>query len=122
MAKQKKIWGFNPKGAKVPDSTKSKMSDLAARIIEKDLKPQYIKSRRNNKKFNYIEDIYTKWHRNFFYFCAKYISPGENSIAPEFESKFARLEYLSTGKYNLAYLRHTGQWWEVEKNISQKKH
>ena len=123
MTKQKKTWVVNPSHPKagVPELTKKKLASLASELIEKDLKPRYVKRRRKNEKFNYITDIYTKWNRNYFYFCAKYRSPESEESPSEFELKFARMEYLSTGKYVLAYQRHNGKWWETDRNISQSK-
>ena len=42
----------------------------------------------------------------------------ENAIEPEFESPFARIEYLSRDRFDLAYFRHTGQWWTVYRDLS----
>jgi hypothetical protein len=35
------------------------------------------------------------------------------AIKPTFEAPFARLEYISNRRFNPAYMRHTGMWWEV---------
>ena len=63
-------------------------------------------------------DIFTKWYRNYFYFCAKYHNPGPNAISPFFETKFARMEYVAEDQFNLSYMRHTGQWWELFSGLS----
>lgn len=34
------------------------------------------------------------------------------------EDKFARLEFVESNTYNLAYYRHTGQWWTVDENVT----
>ena len=48
----------------------------------------------------------------------KYCSPGPNAIEPFFELKFARMEYLANERYNLAFMRYTGQWCEIGANLS----
>lgn len=63
------------------------------------LKAMYI-SKNPNKKINYLIDIYTKWFRSYLYFCGTYKSESPNSIANEFEDKFARLEITKYDKYN----------------------
>ncbi len=68
--------------------------------------------------YNYIADIHSKWYRNYFYFCATYNCPSPNAISPSFETKFARMEYIADNKFNLAYMRHTEQWFEVFQDIS----
>jgi hypothetical protein len=39
-------------------------------------------------------------------------------MVPSFEAKFTRLEYVTPTSFNLAYFRHTGQWWEVSTNLT----
>ena len=35
-----------------------------------------------------------------------------------FEDKFVRIEYIENNLFNLAYKRHTGQWWELYRELS----
>src|SRR5262249_5652564 len=44
--------------------------------------------------------------------------PGPNRIAPTFDVPFTRLEHTRDGTFNLAYLRHTGQWWQVYQGLT----
>jgi len=124
MTTQQKTWVVNPKSrpkSPVPKMTKERLDKLAHELIEEEFRPRYVKQPRKNDKFNYIADIYTKWVRNCFYFCAEYRSPCLDDRSAKYEMKFARLEYLSSGKYILSYQRHNGQWWETDHNISAPK-
>lgn len=119
MAKKKSRqyqWVYSPSSApkpKVPDEIKTEVQEKAQKLVEEVLKPQHVKAPPKDARFNYITDIFTKWYRNYFYFCSTYACPGPNAISPSFESKFARMEYVGDGKFNLAYMRHTEKWWEV---------
>ncbi|MDB5307849.1 MAG: hypothetical protein JWO38_2051 [Gemmataceae bacterium] len=44
---------------------------------------------------------------------ATYACPGPNAISPSFETNFARLEHIGGGRFDLAFLRHTGRWWPL---------
>jgi hypothetical protein len=90
----------------------------AEALVETVLKPTHIEPPPEDTRFNYIGDIYTKWYRSYFYFCAKYHSPGPNAISPFFETKFARLEYIGNGHFNLSFMRHTGKWVEIYTDLS----
>jgi hypothetical protein len=81
-------------------------------LVNNVLKPRYIQPPPAPAEFqrNYITDIYTKWYRHYFYFCAKYAVPGPNAIEPFFEAQFARLEYVREDRFNLAFMCYTGQW------------
>jgi hypothetical protein len=123
MAKRKlppKIWVYSPSPApkaKVPDDVKSQVSQQAQELIDK-WKPQYVKTPRKDYRWNYVVDLFTKWHRNYFYFVAKYACPGPTAISPFFEAPFTRLEYVGEKRFNLSFMRHTGKWVEVEQELT----
>ncbi len=114
MARSKKQWTWAPvKPSKVPDALKREVSGKANALVEEYFLPKHVKPPPKNPKFNYIEDIFTKWHGRYFYFMAKYACPGPNRVSPFFEVGFARLEFIGENRFDLAYFRHTGKWWPV---------
>ncbi len=121
MAKRQKRWIKVPPRQpkpKVPDAVKMEVEIRANELIESVMKPKHVKAHVKEEGFNYIVDIYSKWYRSYFYFCARYRSPGPRAISPFFEVRFARMEYIGNGRFNLSYMRHTGQWWEVYAALS----
>ncbi len=118
MAKKQKRWTYSPSKPKVPESIKSSVKAKADELVDTVLKPQHIKPPPDDMVLNYVVDIYTKWYRNYFYFCAKYANPGPYAISPHFETKFARLEYAGKERYHLSYMRHTDKWWEIYQDLS----
>jgi hypothetical protein len=121
MAKLKKTWLPSPtKRSKpmVPQTVKTEVERRGNALVEVMIKPKHIKPPPKDMRFNYLVDISTKWYRNYFYFYAKYHCPGPNAIAPFFETGFARLEYVGADTFNLSYMRHTGQWWEIYNGLS----
>ena len=108
-----------PKG-KVPDSVKTEVSQQAQKIIE-EWKPQFVEAPPKDREWNYIVDLSTKWHRDYFYFVAKYASPGPTAISPFFDAPFTRLEYVRNQRFNLSFMRHTGRWVEVERELTLAK-
>ena len=95
---------------KVPDDLKKEVQTKADDLVEKVLTPKYIKPPPNKPQWNYPIELWTKWHRSFFYFSSTWASPGPNRIAPTFENRFARMEYVGNRRFNLAYFRHTDEW------------
>jgi hypothetical protein len=124
MAKKQRTWVYSPSKSpapKVSANTKAVVQQKADELVEKVLKPKHIKPPPTSKKFqlNYIADIYTKWYRHYFYFCAKYNVPHPDALFPSFERKFARLEYVKANQFNMAFLRYTGnEWIEVYRGLS----
>lgn len=120
----KMTWVFAPAKSpifKIPDNVKALIEERANQLIESVLKPQHIKPKPPGSDLNYVVDIYSKWHRHYFYFCAKYRCPAPNRISEFFEHKFARLEYSGSDSFNLSYMRHTEQWWELYQEMSLKE-
>ena len=121
MADRQKRWVYSPPKSpkpRVPDAVKADVEGKARELIETVLKPAHVKPPPEDPRFNYLVDIYARWYRNYFYFCSRYCCPGPNAIAPFFEDRFARLEYVDRDRYHLAYMRYTGQWWEIYRDLS----
>ncbi len=121
MPQPKKMWVYAPKKPtppKVPEALKREVETKANALVESVLKPLHVKEPEPDPQFNYIVDLYTKWYHSYFYFCSRYACPGPYALSPFFESKFARMEYIGDGLFNLAYMRYTGQWFELFTDLS----
>jgi hypothetical protein len=115
----RKTWGPSRlQKPKVPDDLKAEVSTSADELVEEFLKPNFIKKPPKKPRWNYIIDIHTKWHRSFFYFIATFRCPGPTATTPTFEAPFTRLEYVGDRLFNMAYMRHTGEWWEIRTGLS----
>ena len=121
MTKSPKRWILSPTRQpkpKVPEDEKRDLAEKADPLVETVLKPRYLEPAPADVRFNTIVDIYARWYRSYFYFCAKYHCPGPNALSPSFEAKFARLEYIGTDRFNVSFMRHTGQWVELYTGLS----
>lgn len=119
MATRRKTWVYSPpkqkkKSSKVPEEMKQYLQEKGDEIVEKIFKPEYLKPVPEEQTHNHIIDIYTKWYRNYFYFCVKYQCSPDSSLS-SIENKFVRLEYLGDDNFQYSYMRHTGQWWPTHK-------
>lgn len=123
MSSARKTWLMvttSPPRSAVPVALKARVSQQAQELVDRFLKPEYIKPP-PGRQLNYIIDIFTKWYRSYFYFCAKYRSPGPNALSPDFETKFARMTYVGRSRFNLSYMRHTGEWFEIYQDLTLEK-
>ncbi len=109
---------FRESKAQVPPEIKREVQRRAQEVIDSTLKPRHIEPPPKKGQFNYLADIHSRWRGPFFYFCTKYCSPGRKALSASFESKFARLQYAGSGRFNLAYFRHTGEWQEIAQLVS----
>lgn len=121
MVKRRKVWMYSPPKAKkpqVPDGLKAEVSAKSQKLIAEHLKPSHVKPPPKNPDINYITELFTRWYQSYFYFGAIYACPHPDAISPTFESRFARMGYEGDGKFNLAYMRHTGQWNVIHYDLS----
>jgi hypothetical protein len=94
-------------------TVKDEVDTKATALIETVLKPRHVNPPPEGSQFNYIADITTKWIGSTCYFISIYACPGSDAIAPTFEEKFARMEYVGDAKFALSFMRHTGKWVEL---------
>ena len=119
--KPQKRWVYSPRKPvppKIPAPLKAEVERKGQALVESYLKPTYVKPPPEEPQFNYIIDIYTKWYRSYFYFCATFAVAGPNAIMPSFESKFARLTYEGADRFTLSFMRYTGEWVELYQDQS----
>src|SRR5262249_28331292 len=121
--KKKQQWAWLPssQGSRpggVDEAVKVQAEARARELIEQVLKPQHVKPPPEDARSNYITDITLKWHGSSLFFLAISACPGPNAIAPSFEEKFARMRYAGGDRFDLAYMRHTGQWFELHQGLT----
>ena len=107
--KMPRTWMLAPErlpASPFPERLKTELEAKANELVETVLKPRYVKPPPKKPRFNYITDLWTKWHGGYFYFGSTYACPGPTAISPSFESRFARLKHVGSGRFNLSYMRH----------------
>lgn len=121
MVKPRKAWVFSlekkPKSS-LAGTVKDELDTKTGELIEGILKPRHVKPPPEGSQFNYVTGITTKWNGSTCYFISIYACPGPNAIAPTFEEKFARMEYVGDAKFTLSFMRHTGKWVAIFTGIS----
>jgi hypothetical protein len=94
------------------------VNQKASDLIENVLKPKHVEPPPTGHLANYVTDITIKWLGSKCYFISVYACPGSNALSPSFETKFARMQYVGDGKFNLAFRWHTDQWVELYEGLS----
>ena len=124
MRKQKKTWVYSPgldPRTKVSKPLKAEIERKANELIEDVLKPKYVLPPEKKPKFNYVIGLSTRWRGQYFYLVATYACPFPDAQSPTFEVNFARLEHTALGRFNLAYLRHTGKFQQLFTDVTLDK-
>lgn len=115
-----KEWVYAPRlapGKKVPAQIIDEVTRRAQALVE-EWRPLAIEKPPKGHQFNHRVDVYAKWRGKYFYFCSTYACPGPRALSPSFEAYFTRMEYVENNLFNLAYMRHTGKWWETIRGLT----
>ena len=68
-------------------------------------------------QFNYVVAVFSEWRGKAFYLCARYRSRTRRPD-DDFVVRKARMTMTGFGRFDLAYFRHTGRWFTVERNMT----
>ena len=122
VKKRPKQWVWSPSsrasGPTLDAATRSEVQAKARELIDAVLKPKHVKPPPEDGRFNYLTDITLKWHGSTLFLVAVYACPGPNALSPSFESRFARLKPAAGGRFDLDFMRHTGQWVPLYQGIA----
>jgi hypothetical protein len=120
--KQPKRWAYSPpskaSSTTLDAATKAQVETKAQELIDKELKPRHVKPPPEGSMSNYLTDITLKWHGSTLFLVSVYACPGPNAISPSFEDRFARLKPAGGGRFDLAFMRHTGQWVPLHQELT----
>lgn len=111
-SKTTKAWVYSPTATEAQKIAITKDFEPLIEELKKNIQPLPVP-----QQFNQCIDVFSKWHRNYFYIMQKF-KTGENAVIDYFDTGIARLEYYGEGKFNLAFFRYTGQWVALSENIS----
>jgi hypothetical protein len=112
MAKKKSKATNSQFSALVLRALKQEVNQKAGDLIENVLKPRHIQPPQAGRQFR-LMDMGIKWLGSRCYLVAIYRSVDPPPTYPDFESKFAKMEYVGDGKFALSFQRHTGEWVEL---------
>ena len=100
------------KNPSVPELTQLRLAKKVQEFIEAKFRRNIEHNAAAARKygFNYVVDIFTEWRGKYFYVVTKYCSPRSETADEFFEVRSPRMEYAANHRFNLSFLRHTGQW------------
>jgi hypothetical protein len=96
---------------------KATITAACQRLIDDVLKPRFLPVIRPTE-FNYPVDICGKWHGTRYRFIQRYRSGFPENLGDEFDAPFTRLDWISPGRFDLQWHRHTGEWFRLHRGRS----
>ena len=110
-------WVRTGRSGGLSEDEKVTIGAACQRLIDEVLKPRFLPAIRPTE-FNYPIDIYGKWHGTRYRFIQRYRSGFPDNRNEEFESAFARLDWVGRDRFDVQWHRHTGAWHCLYRNLS----
>lgn len=117
-AKRQWVWAPKPERPALPNETE-KASIIAAceHLIATVWKPKFLPEVKPTP-FNYMIDIHGDWRAGRYRFMKRYRSGMEHNTGFEFDAPFARLDRMGPKRFDIYWMRHTGQWWHLHRDLT----
>jgi hypothetical protein len=116
----KKVWRKvvkKPPPAKPTEAEKVAIVAACEAFIRDVLKPRFLPEIKPTE-FNYPIDIFGDWRAGRYRFLQRYRSDSFNRIRDEFDAPFARLDFMGPDRFDIYWMRHTGQWWPLHRDVT----
>ena len=86
-------------------------------FVREVLKPRFLPEIRPTP-WNYAIDIRGIWAGGRYRFVQRYRSGMEHNRGEEFDAPFARIDRMGPDRFDIFWMRHTGQWWRLHAGVS----
>jgi len=103
--------------AGLPQAEKAIITFACEQLIGEFLKPRFLPVIRPTE-FNYPVDIRGKWHGTKYRFIQRYRSGFPDTLGEEFDAPFARLDWITRGRFDIQWHRHTGEWFRLYRGLT----
>jgi hypothetical protein len=81
-------------------------------VINNVLKPRYLPEIKPTNH-NYPIDIHGDWRAGRYRFMARFRSGFPDNAGQEFDAPFPRIDRMGPDRFDIYWMRHTGQWWPL---------
>jgi hypothetical protein len=110
------VWVEVPVPPKPAD--KAAITARCESFVEEVLRPRFFAQITPHPTFNYAVGLRGAWHGTAYRFLQRWRTGTSRQPPEEWEIGFARLRHFRGGRFELAYFRHTDQWWPLGAELS----
>jgi hypothetical protein len=112
------VWAVRVARPLRPDETEKRAIIAACETFIRDvLKPRFLPEVRSTE-WNYVVDIYGAWAGGRYRFMQRYRSGMKRNRGEEFDAPFARIDRMGPDRFDIHWMRHTGQWWRLHTGVT----
>lgn len=116
--KKQKVWAESRRPPPLRDEAEKRAIIGACEAFIRDvLKPRFLPEIRPTE-WNYVVDIHGAWAGGRYRFMQRYRSGMEHNRGEEFDAPFARIDRMGPDRFDIHWMRHTGQWWRLYTSVT----
>ena len=113
-----KVWAARPpRPAPVNETEKRAIVTACDAFVRDVLKPRFLPEIRPTE-WNYMIDIRGTWAGGRYRFLRRYRSGMPHNHGEEFDAPFARIDHMGPDRYDIYWMRHIGQWWQLHIGVT----
>lgn len=102
----------------MPDEAEKRVIVAGCEAFIRDvLKPRFLPEIKPTE-WNYVVDIRGAWAAGRYRFMQRYRSGFEENRGEEFDAPFARIDRMARDRFDIHWMRHTGQWWRLYTGVT----
>ena len=102
----------------LPDAAEQRAIIAACEAFIRDiLKPRFLPEVRPTQ-WNYVIDLHGAWAGGRYRFMQRYRSGFDANLGEEFDAPFARIDRMGRDRFDIHWMRHTGQWWKLHVGVT----
>lgn len=106
-----------PRMAATDEAEKQLIVAACEAFIRDVLKPRFL-ARIKPTQWNYAVDIHGAWAAGRYRFIQRFRSGMEHNLGEEFDSPFARIDRIGPDRFDIYWMRHTGEWWRLHVGVT----
>ena len=110
-------WQLAVRPPPAPEQEKRAIIAACEAFIRDVLKPRFLPQVRQTE-FNYVIDLHGTWAAGRYRLMKRYRSGMAGNAGMEFDAAYARLVRIGPDRFDIHWMRHTGQWWLLHGGVT----
>lgn len=101
-----------------PEALKRAVAARCDAWIAEVLVPRHLSVVRPHAEFNFCIGLRGAWRGNAYRFLARWRTGTAREPVEEWETPWARLQHFAPGRFDVGWMRHTGEWWTLHRGLT----
>ncbi|MBX9702105.1 MAG: hypothetical protein K2X74_21905 [Acetobacteraceae bacterium] len=101
-----------------PEALKRAVAARCDAWIAEVLVPRHLPAIRPHAEFNYCIGLHGARRGNSYRFLKRWRTGTSRVPVEQWDSPWCRLQHFSPGRFDVGWMRHTGQWWTLRERLT----